>query len=424
MLAATRRDDAAAGRPRATLWALGAARCEQSRAFGLLRDEFGARFARPCGGAAGAAACAARDFRFLFGARRVLLSAGSTFAFWPAFLAGAVPAEDGADALDARGAPAAYVAMIEGFERAPPPGAPRAGGGARSGDEDALGRMLAALAAHDAGVDTRTSSGACALLELAAAWRHEQLEACLRCGASAGVTTAAGDAGAGAAEGADEPDAPPREGLSALAPSEGLSALHVACLRLELVEAAGAAAGEAARPPTTHVDPLWSRRTSGRSRSQASVSTKAAVHASSTAATDRAPAARSRARTAGNLPCAACRAASQPPWPSNTPKRLTPSAPPSTMKWASSWSLRQPCISATAPRQVAPPPRWTRINSTGADEIWPMKQRGTARRHLRHRRDKGHKAFLQRKAAWNAPTDGEQGMSGRVQTARRRATLS
>ena len=105
--------------------------------------------------------------------------------------------------------------------------------------------MLAALAAHDAGVDTRTSSGACALLELAAAWRHEQLEACLRCGASAGVTTAAGDAGAGAAEGADEPDAPPREGLSALAPSEGLSALHVACLRLELVEAAGAAAGEA-----------------------------------------------------------------------------------------------------------------------------------------------------------------------------------
>ena len=104
MLAATRRDDDAARRPRGTLWALGAARCEQSRAFGLLRDEFGARFARPCGGAAGAAACAARDFRFLFGARRVLLSAGSTFAFWPAFLAGAVPAEDGADALDARGA--------------------------------------------------------------------------------------------------------------------------------------------------------------------------------------------------------------------------------------------------------------------------------------------------------------------------------
>mmetsp|Transcript_28049 Transcript_28049/g.94466 ORF Transcript_28049/g.94466 Transcript_28049/m.94466 type:complete len:218 (-) Transcript_28049:18-671(-) len=157
------------------------------------------------------------------------------------------------------------------------------------------------------------------------------------------------------------------------------------------------------RPATTHVDPDWSRTTSGCSRSHASVCTNVcATFVSRTRGSLAKSAASVASRSfSGRWLCAASRAVIAPPCPSSTPKSAkdddaaqSPSAPlfvPEVfMKCASSCSARQPCISATAPFHQCSPPRWMRMSSFGAEEIWPMaRTRPAAASQTAARRQRG-----------------------------------
>mmetsp|Transcript_64423 Transcript_64423/g.197055 ORF Transcript_64423/g.197055 Transcript_64423/m.197055 type:complete len:227 (-) Transcript_64423:7-687(-) len=62
--------------------------------------------------------------------------------------------------------------------------------------------------------------------------------------------------------------------------------------------------------------------------------------------------------------------ASSPPCPSRT--QNTPSPPSQQNACASSWFVRQPCISPTAQRKPPLPPRCTRVSSTGEESITPI----------------------------------------------------